>query len=234
MDLLKFKKPKWKHSDPNVRLAAVQEIDADDTETLSSLVLNDDDKSVRLAALARIVDLESLEKIAQQIRDADIGRIVNDKVNQLLFDSVLTTSEDPAVQKEALGKIDDIEMLARLAVEAAGPDIRLLAVSRIDDEKVLCQILEHECGKEPALAAFEKISSHSSLQYIAEKGASKKIRNLAAQKIAGEEAEPLPAMPEEINRDEELSQIAETAGRLADSQNWDLVKERFVELNQNE
>ena len=85
MDLLKFKKPGWKHADPSVRLAAVQEIDAQDTETLSSLVLNDEDERVRLAALDRIENLEALEKIAQQTHDAYIGNIVRDKLNRLLL-----------------------------------------------------------------------------------------------------------------------------------------------------
>ncbi len=230
MALSIFKKPKWKHSDPNIRLAAVQEIDERDTETLRSLVLHDEDESVRLAALDRIDDREVLEGIAQQIDDVNVARVVREKINRLLFESVIS-GKDLSAQKEVVARISDPDLLSRLAVEAEDPEIRVLAINRINDEKALGQILKQECGREAAIAALEKITNQELLQHIAEKGGSKKIRNLAAQKIAPQEPEPVSGREQDKSSDDELDQIASTAERLADSQSWDLAKGRFEELS---
>ncbi len=54
-----FKKPKWKHSNSQVRLAAIGDMGADDLETLFEIIRHDSDQQVRLAALTKVNDRES-------------------------------------------------------------------------------------------------------------------------------------------------------------------------------
>jgi len=49
-----FKKPKWKNSNSQVRLKAVESMSVDELETLLEIIREDSDRRVRLAALIKV------------------------------------------------------------------------------------------------------------------------------------------------------------------------------------
>ena len=69
-----FFKPKWRHKDPQVRVRALQALDAsrpDNRAVLQEAATSDSDALVRRAAIIRINDLDVLWKIAQNETDAE-------------------------------------------------------------------------------------------------------------------------------------------------------------------
>jgi len=69
MSLLEpFSKPRWQHHKPEVRLAAVDELD--DVSVLLEVLNTDDDPAVRSRALSRIEAGETLDRLIDQPSDS--------------------------------------------------------------------------------------------------------------------------------------------------------------------
>ncbi|MBU0482916.1 MAG: DUF349 domain-containing protein [Proteobacteria bacterium] len=228
MALLDFVKPKLQHSNPEVRLSAVRAMESPSPEVLISLIKDDKDLSVRLAAIELINDQTTLETLAGQELEPAATQAITARINILLFEDIILTA-DSGTKETSLTKLTDIGLLARVAVEAKSPEIRMLAVSRIDDQKILSTIVEQNCGKGPALAAVGKIHEEELLKGIKEKGASKAARKLALEKLAAIEAERnKPSKEELINS--RLQEIIDQGTKLLTSANLDLAAEPFAEL----
>ena len=60
-------KPKWKHSDPSVRLQTIENIS--DQSVLAFIAKNDTEQSVRYTALQNLTDQEVLAEIALNEKD---------------------------------------------------------------------------------------------------------------------------------------------------------------------
>ena len=83
MGLFEFRKPKWRHKDPAVRLAAMDSIDPRETELLAHLS-RDPDQEVRRAAINRLTDVPALCRLAQDADPEDLPVLVARK-ESLLF-----------------------------------------------------------------------------------------------------------------------------------------------------
>ena len=74
--------PKWKHTDPAIRAAAVPEI-PDDPEhrgVIEELATADEDVRVRAAAVARVADVTVLARLARPEPDADLRRQIAERL----------------------------------------------------------------------------------------------------------------------------------------------------------
>ena len=214
-----FKKPKWKHSNSTVRLAAIDGMGVDDMETLIEIIRDDSDQQVRLAALEKVDTPQYLELLLQETLPEEMTDPVSGKLEIIHADLIISGSEecDP---EQLLAEITQPDLLARIAVEADAVDLRCRAVTAIDDPVILCEILAEHCGKKPALAAVKKINDPQILAELAEKAVNKSARALAAKKLAATEAEeiepldiapsPQPATEEETTpkQEEDLENTA--------------------------
>jgi hypothetical protein len=182
MGFLNFKKPKWHHKDPTVRLESIDSIDPRETEVLTGLSLEDEDRQVRRAAITRLTDPTTLEQLATDADPEDLPFITARK-DQLLYDLVVNA---PTIDdcRDNLKRITSPKLLAELAVNGEHPEVRLAAVIRIDDQLLLAGIVEENCGKEPARAAMAKITAEELLSRLAKSAASKTARRLAVTKLA--------------------------------------------------
>ncbi|MFL6280050.1 MAG: hypothetical protein ACJ731_08070, partial [Vicinamibacterales bacterium] len=74
--------PRWKHTDPAIRAAAVAEIpdDAEHRGAIEELAMGDENASVRSAAIARVADTALLARLAKWERDPDLRRQVTDRL----------------------------------------------------------------------------------------------------------------------------------------------------------
>ena len=226
----RFSKKKWQHNDPEIRLAAVKELGVDALQILKDIALNDTDERVRLEAVMHIQDDAILESIVQDSTDDATRQLARSGIEKIFYHRLLATSDEQE-WPQLLQAVSDIKLLATLAVEAGPPQLRVLAVNKIEDPEVLCSILEHECGKLPAMAALAKLTSTSHLKRVTECAASKKTQALAAQKLAAITGPPsLAEIDDKASQHALLDNIAETAEKLAGSQSWELVRDRFTEL----
>ncbi len=81
MGLIDLFRPKWKHSNPDVRLAAVEELDTD-SNALSEVASRDADPRLRTAALRRIEDPQLLSRLGTEERDEAVKRFVQAEVRR--------------------------------------------------------------------------------------------------------------------------------------------------------
>ncbi len=111
MSVFGFLRPKWKHPDPVVRVAAVGGLT--DEKVLTALVQTDESADVRRAALQKLNDQDVLAEVAQG---------------------------ESLLNLEALVRLNDTRLLVRVAQRATSPAVRQNAVGRIGDKIVLQQI----------------------------------------------------------------------------------------------
>ena len=64
--------PRWKHTDPTVRVAAVYELGPDEAEALPAIAREDAEARVRRAAVTRIDEADVLADIAATDPDDDV------------------------------------------------------------------------------------------------------------------------------------------------------------------
>lgn len=229
MGLFEFKKPKWRHKDPVVRLASIENIDPGETEILACLAREDQDQEVRRAAINRLADLTALGQLAKEADPGDLPVIAARK-DTILFDQI-ATCQDPEEWRERLDKITSPEVLAKLAVNAGQPEVRLAAVNKIEDQALLAEIVRQNCGKKPAMAAMEKISDEALLADLSESAASKTTRRLAAEKTAEIELRRNPPDHKEIIA-QKLTTLTAEAAQLLSSLDIDAAALRLAAIKQ--
>ena len=135
-----FTKPKWQHDDPEVREAAIGEID--DPAVLVEMVREDPEPQVQAAALTRISQPEILDELAATLPTPLQQQARAQRLEQLLPD------------KEGLASIDDDDLLARIAGLTDDPDLMAAAVSRVKSIETRMELARtHPAARVRLLAA---------------------------------------------------------------------------------
>ncbi len=172
--------PRWKHTDPAIRAAAVPDI-PDDPEhrvAIEELATADEDVRVRTAALARVTDVTLLTRLARSEPDADLRRQVADRLVAIAtafadtdadaalaldglsdpkqFSTIAKSSPHDTVRAAALGRVHDPKALSSIARHAADPQTALGAVARVGDQAELLNIALKTDHKDAGVAALEK------------------------------------------------------------------------------
>lgn len=127
MSLFERLRPKWKHSDPAVRLEAVRAMC--DQSLLTGIAANDASEDVRLAAIDGLTDQEALERLAAAGGVHAVAACA--KVADPLALARLAQSSGPAaVRRRAVEGITDRGVLLRVAAADPDPTVRALARAR--------------------------------------------------------------------------------------------------------
>ncbi len=221
MAFINFLRPKWQSSSVAVRLAAVRGLSmADDRETLCTVLREDDQAEVRLAALEKFNTIQQLEQLTSLDLPPDTRQGVRNKINQLLAEALLQVTDANGLE-ETLHRIDDPGVLMTVAIDATAPSVRLAAIQGIDDQELLCAILEQNCGKLPARAALDKISDETLLARAGTHASSRTIRRLAAEKLEAQRTALLPPSAVPMEQEEVMDPTAAIAARRAEQEQRD-------------
>jgi hypothetical protein len=212
MVLSAFRKPKWQHRDAAVRLAALQGLPADRQEIFIAVVRDDQDRQVRMAAIARLDQIPSLVELAGRIEDEVIHKELEARLAVLRHQAVLAADEADAALV-LLRELHDPDLLADLAVRARQPPVRVAAVNGLEDQKKLAAIVEQNCGREAAAAAIARITRADLLARLKTTAAGKTARRLAGEKLATLEAAGKSPEPAD-SKDTRLHGLAAEAERL--------------------
>ncbi len=172
--------PRWKHADPAVRAAAVDDIpdDPEHRPVLAELALNDPDARVRRAAADRVAVVDDLVMIARGEKDEDLRRPVQERLvsiatapadsdgdaaraldgltDQKHFAVVAKSSPHDTVRTAALGQVRDVKALGSIARHAGDPQTALDAVGRIGDASELINVALKTDHREAGITALEK------------------------------------------------------------------------------
>jgi hypothetical protein len=129
MSLLDPFRSRWKHSDPKVRKAAVQELT--DDRQLTAVFDNDSNDEIRLLAFQRLKDEEVLARIAKSANILNLRAAERLKDRKLLAD-VVRTAASAEVRAFVVTKITDRTLLHRIASSDVDLKVRLCAKRRCE------------------------------------------------------------------------------------------------------
>jgi len=224
MALFNFFKPKWQHSDPNVRQQAVVTSRNIDIPTLTRLAASDPAPEVRQAALSRLDDWHLLVEVARPGIEPSALVQLTERIDHLQLAELLA-AQGVAAKMNALANITKESLLARVAEEEPEPELRLAAVGRIENQEILAEIVTKNCGKAPALLAVDTITDESLLRRVAKEASSRSARARAQEKIEAIETERnRPSL--EALRQIELNTLQGQAQQLTQSANLRLALEQ--------
>jgi hypothetical protein len=250
MGLADLFRPKWKHSNPDVRAEAVRQLGDDQLPLLASIVQHDADAHVRRVALKRVDDTEVLAGVAARDPDEGLRKAAAEKAEELLLARANSADEKEALA--ALTKLGQPRLWAQIACKSALPSVRAraveligsdekalgdvarraseatlrkLAVSRLHDTQALRDVAIGDRNKEVALAAVERLDDAESLDKIVNKAQSKAVRQAAREKLPPPEKKA--ETPEAQKRVRLLGLIRE-AELATDAAEIEAVRVRFV------
>jgi Domain of Unknown Function (DUF349) len=251
MGLADLFRAKWKHSDAEVRAAAVRELGADEAHVIITIAKSDADAGVRRIAIKKLDDPGVLGEIAVSDPDESLRQIAEEKASSILLSTAC--GSDQAAASAALDKIYDQRALAEVAKQASQKDLRLAAADRLTDQKALADVARNakelsirldalrqitdvpvlrsialnDERKEIAVAALNGIEEREALEAIANKGKIKAVRGQARKKL--QELAP-DQRPVDKRLQTRRAQLCQTAAVLCRATDWEATGRRLEEL----
>ncbi len=221
MALADLFRPKHKHSNSDVRAAAVAAMDDDNLDILVEVAERDRDSAIRKSAIAKIADPEVLAKVAQsqddsKLRDFAIGLALkswladaigsdDEAVAKASFNHAAAHGGDKAiaeiaglaksaeVRAQALARLDDERSIMQVVRKSSRADEWKAALSRIEDPQLLRSIAIDEKRRDVATAALDRIEDEALLEEIVSKAKNKSVRTKAKRNKADLAKQNAPA-----------------------------------------
>ena len=229
MSLLEpFSKPRWQHHKPEVRLAAVDEID--DPAVLLEVLQADEDPGVRARALSRIDCKETLDKLIDEPPDTLSSELRSQARAQRLQQIVTADGAPPADADDAV--------LLRISQLADSPELIDAAIRRIVDPQSRMEIaLSHPVAR-ARLSAAQSLGDVEMLQTLMQQARhrDKAVFRHCRERVDAHLAEQRTAE----ERSQKLATIAEEAAELraaVDSPDYRtrylLLAERWADLGEH-
>jgi hypothetical protein len=215
MGFFDFFRPKWRHSDVEVRAEAVKNLGADEVSILGRVAKEDGEARIRRIAVKRLEDPRLLREIAEKDTDDAIRQLAETKATEILIARAVADL-DARVALDALSELDEPKELGEVARRASLPDVRKQALSRLTDQKSLAELVRKSDSaqvrtdalaritdttilkdlalqdehKATVIAAVARVSDRAALEEIATKARSKVARTAAREKLPAEAHAP--------------------------------------------
>lgn len=158
--------PAWRHSDPEVRAAAVRKLGDDARHILESIARNDNDVRVRRAAIKRLDDPELLLEVGRKDTDDDLRSLATGRAEELLVDRAI--SHRPVQEcLQALGSLSRPSLRVTVATSGSHPEVRRAALSALGDERSIAEVARRSSDLELSYVALERITDAAMLHRIA-------------------------------------------------------------------
>jgi len=241
-------RPKYKHSDAQVRAQAVAQMGTDEADLLVRIAETDRDPEVRRIAVSKIDDAEFLVDLVAHEQNPTVRREAHDRAAAIWsrvvlagdFDAavealgrlamlegqgylaeVILKSEDGKLRAAALTRITDERSLADVVRKSSDSAIRGAALDKIEDPDVLRAIAMDESRKPVGLAAVDKLRDLSSLEALASKAKNRHVR-ARAQRLKSElEAARRPKVSGDDKRSHaERVQLCRKVKKLVRTDEW--------------
>jgi len=176
--------PRWKHTDPAVRLDAIPQID--DPAIVAELATGDPDARVRRKALDRVDDVETIAAVA--------GRDADESVREAAVDALVEIAGNPATEAgiavRAVAAIADERKLAAIARTSPHAPARQDAIARVQDQKSLGAIARSAADESIAQTAAGRLSDPQLLLDVALNSTHKDVAMSAFERVVDEQADP--------------------------------------------
>ncbi|MBR9830283.1 MAG: DUF349 domain-containing protein [Oceanospirillales bacterium] len=204
-------KPKWRHSDPEVRACAIGKLHPDHPEQaviLCQLALNDSNQNVRLRAVRRLSDTESLLTVLQQSRDPEIREQAGVRVSECFDDN-----QSQGSLHQLLERIDDDATRTRIIIHTSCTHLETDTLNSIRDEAVLMQIALNAKLANIRKEAAQRIDSTELLEQIqrASRGRDKTVHRISRDKLNSLREQARQATETDQRRQQLLAQLQQLA-----------------------
>jgi exonuclease SbcC len=158
-----FTKPGWQHRKPEVRIAAIDQLE--DETILLGLVNDDPEPAVRKHALSRISGSEALDQLIESLDQPLQGQAKAQRLAQLLPDPqslssitddatlvrIASLSEEPGLITDAIGRVSSVDVRMDLAAHHAVARVRLNAAQGIEDLSLLKELILQSRNKDKSV-----------------------------------------------------------------------------------
>jgi hypothetical protein len=183
MDLLDRLRPRWRHADPEIRAAAVREMEAGDQERLATIADGDPDARVRRLAIKKVDDPAVLDRVAAGDADPALRELAAECARDVRVR--IATSDAAADRCEAaLAALQDERALAQVAVAATHDTVRRAALARVSGDRPLRDVVRGATDPDVRRAALERIVDVGVLRAIAVGDGPADVVVLAVERIA--------------------------------------------------
>lgn len=155
--------PRWKHTDPDVRLEGVGELD--DQIEIALLAETDPEARVRLAAISRLEDPNVLGRVLGSDPDETARERAADRLHALA-----TNGHEAHVALAAVRGLQDPRRLSAIAKGDYSDPVRTEALSRTTDERALGAIARHAKHASTAASALARLTDDEEILEVALRG----------------------------------------------------------------
>src|SRR6185295_18943208 len=182
--------PRWKHTDPSVRAAAVYELGPEDGEALRALAREDADTRVRRAAVTRLDEADVLADVARTDPDEEVrGEAIRGLAGLAAEADDVSAATSAVRHLLALGRVKEVVVVARASTSA---EVRGAIVDLLEDQKALGSLSRHAEDNSTRLRALARVTDDEELLNVALKAEHTDVAVAALERING--AEPLGAI----------------------------------------
>ncbi len=240
--------PGWRHEDPSVRAAAVDDLESDAQDLFEAIASEDADPGVRLAALARLSDPAAIGRVARTDADAQVRDEAVSTLRALAVEAadpdageaalaglseardlaeVARSARSEPVSRSALTRLESQKAIGAVARRSAHRGVREAALARLDARDELVAVAVKTDHREVALAAFDRLAplapaDRDHLRAIAVRARTKPVSRRAKTALAELDARPVPPTPDELRR--RRGELCERVEALAEAQEWETVR----------
>ncbi|MCK0152520.1 DUF349 domain-containing protein [Alcanivorax sp. S6407] len=175
----RFFKPRWQHTNPDIRLKAIETLSGnDDADVLAQLARGDASALVRAAATARATDFNLLDEVFNHDAAPSVREAASMRIMALLAG---TTSDAPPhdTRLRLVRLTDNPEVLAHIAAQSPDEACQLAAIERLDRAPLLVNLALEAASEPVRVAAAQRITSLPELKRLAREGRDKRVVRIA-------------------------------------------------------
>ncbi|MFA6103580.1 MAG: DUF349 domain-containing protein [Victivallaceae bacterium] len=177
-----FQKSNLKHKDAEVRLATLEQISPIEKELIFEMASEDPDPSLRIAAIAKLEDVELLEKLLAVETDTTAVNSLRDKLNRRYSGLVMSGASDSDLCGY-VEKIDDEHLLATIACSNISTEVSSCAAARIKSKDQIIKVLRNLHDDILGNELLSRLDDEESLEAASVSSCSEPVRKAADEKL---------------------------------------------------
>ncbi|HSQ41916.1 MAG TPA: DUF349 domain-containing protein [Fibrobacteraceae bacterium] len=219
MSLLDLIRPQWKHSNPEVRIAAIQAMDSNQQEIFASIIQSDKHPKVRQTAARKLTLSRVLTSLLQD-SDTEIRSIAQTKLQDEMA-RVLRSHEGPMTQeiRQMIRDMRPSSLSDEVLRNARSAEVRKALAQKCNKAGVLLQSALRDPDIEVALIALKGVNRDNLLQDAADHSRHPEVRAKAAERLRAQaEKSEIPTDPSVAKAQEEQSLRPKREAVLAHAQ----------------
>lgn len=210
-------KPKWQHKNADVRLKALQKLEAN-SEALIALALNDSDQQVRQQATQHLSHVSSLLEIAQ--KNSTETKDAKQRLTQLVQAGEVSPQQMDAVYPYV--KNENLNQQIAASADYSGT-LRKNVIATIKDQALLFRIASDDTAKDIQFVAAQQLTDHQQIKKLEKHTKNnKRLRQLLKERMAQQSAHEAWL--------QQLEQICKESEQLGQYDKWDQDKTNALRL----